>query len=49
MILLPNINFFISKQSKTPKIDPKRLKQQTGIAIFIFRHALLFAQTEAYD
>ena len=27
MVLLPNINFLISKQNKTPKIDPKMLKQ----------------------
>ena len=26
MVLLPNINFLISKQTKTPKIDPKMLK-----------------------
>ena len=37
-----NINFLISKQNKTPKIDPKMLKQQAGIAIF--RHALSFTQ-----
>ena len=27
MVLHPNINFLISKQNKTPKIDPKMLKQ----------------------
>ena len=27
MVLLPNINFIISKQSKTPEIDPKMVKQ----------------------
>ena len=27
MVLLANINFLISKQNKTPKIDPKVLKQ----------------------
>ena len=27
MVLLPNINFLISKQNKTPKIDPKMVKQ----------------------
>ena len=27
MVLLPNIDFLISKQKKTPKIDPKMLKQ----------------------
>ena len=27
MVLLPNINFLISKQNKTPKIDPKVVKQ----------------------
>ena len=27
MILHPNINFLISKQNKTPKIDLKMLKQ----------------------
>ena len=43
MVLLPNINFLISKQNKTPKIDPKMLKQQAGIATF--RHTLSFTQT----
>ena len=42
MVLLPNINFLISKQNKTPKIDPKMLKQQAGISIF--RHALSFTE-----
>ena len=27
MVLLPNINFLISKQNKTPKIDPKMLEK----------------------
>ena len=27
MVLHPNINFLITKQNKTPKIDPKMLKQ----------------------
>ena len=27
MVLLPNINFLISKQNKTLEIDPKMLKQ----------------------
>ena len=27
MVLHPNINFLISKQNETPKIDPKMLKQ----------------------
>ena len=27
MVLLRNIDFLISKQKKTPKIDPKMLKQ----------------------
>ena len=27
MVLLPNINFSISKQNKTPKIDPKMVMQ----------------------
>ena len=40
----PNINVLISKQNKAPKIDPKMLKQQTGIAIF--RHILSFTQTK---
>ena len=43
MVLLPNINFLISKQNKTPKIDPKVVKQQAVIASF--RHALSFTQT----
>ena len=43
MVLLPNINFLISKQNKTPKIDPKMLKQQAGIVTF--RHTLFFTQT----
>ena len=43
MVLLPNINSLISKQNKTPKIDPKMLKQQAGIATF--RHTLSFAKT----
>ena len=43
MVLLPNINFSIGKQNKTPKIDPKMVKQQVGIATF--RHALSFTQT----
>ena len=40
MVLPSNINFLISKQNKAPKIDPKNLKQWTGI-----KHALSFAQT----
>ena len=43
MVLLPNINFLISKQNKTPNIDPKMVKQQAGIATF--RHTLSFTQT----
>ena len=43
----PNVNFLISKQNKTPKIDPKMLKQQAGIAIL--RHVLSFTQTELYN
>ena len=43
MVLLANINFLISKQNKTPKIDPKVLKQQAGIATC--RHTLSFTQT----
>ena len=43
MVLLPNIYSLISKQNKTPKIDPKMLKQQAGIAIFT--HTLSFTQT----
>ena len=27
MVLLPNINFLISKKNKTPKIDPKAVNQ----------------------
>ena len=38
MVLLPNINFLISR-----KIDPKMLKQQAGTATF--RHTLSFTQT----
>ena len=37
------INFLISKQNKTPTIDPKMVKQQAGIATF--RHTLSFTQT----
>ena len=43
MVLLSNINFLISKQNKTSKIDPKMLKQQAGNATF--RHILSFTQT----
>ena len=43
MVLLPNINFLISKKNKTPKIDPKAVNQQVGIATF--RHTLSFTQT----
>ena len=43
MVLFPNINFLISKQYKTPKIDPKMLQQQAGIATF--RYTLSFTQT----
>ena len=39
MVLHPNINFLISKQNKTPKIDPKI----TGIAVL--RYAPSFTQT----
>ena len=35
----------ISRQNKSPKIDPKMLKQLSGIAIF--RHALSFTQTNS--
>ena len=44
MVLHPNINFLISKQNKTPKIDPKMLKQYVGIAIL--RDVLSFTQTD---
>ena len=27
IVLLPNINFLISKKNKTPKIDPKMVRQ----------------------
>ena len=45
IILLPNINFLISKQNKTPKLDLKMVKQETGIATF--RHTLLFEQANS--
>ena len=38
IVLLPNSNFLISKQNKTPK-----MKQQAGIAIL--RHVLSFTKT----
>ena len=40
MVLLPNINFLISKKNKTPKVDPKMVKEQAGIATF--RHDPVF-------
>ena len=43
IFLHPNINFVISKQKNTPKIDPIMLKQQAGIAIL--KHVLSFTQT----
>ena len=43
MVLLPNINFLISKQNNAPKIDPKMLRQQAGVAIL--RDVLSFTQT----
>ena len=43
IVLHQNINFLISKQYKTPKIDPKILKQQAGIAIL--SRVLSFTQT----
>ena len=43
MVFLPHINFLVSKQNKTPKIDPKMVKQQAGIATF--RNTLSFTQT----
>ena len=47
-VLLPNINFLISKQNKTQKSDPKMLKHQAGIAIF--RKVQSFTQTnKAYN
>ena len=46
-VIIPNINFLISKQIKTPEIDPKMLKQQAGVATF--RHALSFTQKELYN
>ena len=45
IILLPNINFLISKQNKTPKLDLKMVKQETGIATF--RHTLPFEQANS--
>ena len=42
MFLLPNFNFLINKQNKTPNIDPKMSKQKAGIAIL--RRALPFTQ-----
>ena len=47
MVLLPNINFLISKQNKTPKIDKEMVKQFVGI--FTFRHSLLHKQTELWN
>ena len=44
IVLHPNINFLFGKQNKTPKIDPKMLKKQAGIAIL--RHVLSFTQTK---
>ena len=44
MVLPSNINFLISKQNKTPKVDPKMLKQKAGTAVL--RHALSFTQTK---
>ena len=43
MVLLPNVDFLISKQNSTPKLDPKMLKQYSGIAIL--RHVHFFIQT----
>ena len=41
-VLLPNINFLISTQNKTPKVGPKMLKQSAGKAIL--RYVLPFTQ-----
>ena len=43
MVLLPNINFLISKPKKKKKFDPKTVKQQAGIDTF--SHTLSFTQT----
>ena len=40
MEILPKVNFLISKQNKTPNIDPKMLKY-----IAILRHVLSSTQT----
>ena len=40
MVLLPKIDFLISKQNSTPKLDPKMLKQYSGIATL--RHVHFF-------
>ena len=45
MVLLPNIDFLISKQNSTPKLDPKMLKQYSGIAILRHVH-FLYKQAE---
>ena len=47
MVLHPNINFLMSKENNTPKINSKMLKQYAGIAILT--HILSFKQTELYD
>ena len=42
MFLVININFLLSHQNKTPKTDPKMLKE--GAVTATVRHALSFTQ-----
>ena len=44
IILHPNINFLVSKQNKTPKIDPKILNRL--VLSFLHMYCLLHKQTE---
>ena len=47
MILLPNTNFLINKQNKTPKIDPNNVA--TGGWLLLLYSCLLHKQTELYN
>ena len=40
MVFLPNINFFISKANKPPKIDPKKLKNRLVLLLLDMSYLL---------
>ena len=48
MVLLPNINFLISKKNKTTKIDQKRLSSKLVLVLLDIR-CILHKETEIWN